>query len=164
MSALSSVVVIAIDIGLIGLIVLRTAAQRAALTTGQQAARWRMLVKGLVIAPPLILLIIAALIVIVWRTEPFARLTHALLVLGLWMSATVLMFQAMAMLRSKQDSPLMSMVGCGLALPLVIYLTPIEHFYNVFESIGYGWPLVAGLILISVTYLALHRSAQVISP
>ena len=147
MNSLLPIVLIVVDIGLIGLIVMRTAAQRAALAAGQQAARWHAIVKGLIVAPPLILLGIATLIVVVWRTEPFARLTHAVLVLGLWMPATVLMFQTVALLRSKHDSPLMSVVGCGLALPLVIYLTPIDHFHTVFDSIGYGWPLVAGLIL-----------------
>ena len=164
MNSLLPVVLIVIDIGLIGLIVLSTAPQRAALAAGPQAARWRMVVKGLVIAPPLILLIIAGLIVFVWRTEPFARLMHAVLVLGLWMPVTVLMFQVVAMLRSKHDSPRLSVAGCGLALPLVIYLTPIDHFHAVFDSIGYGWPLVVGLILIAVTYWALQRSTQVTSP
>jgi hypothetical protein len=164
MNSLLPVVLIIVDIGLLGLTVLSTATQRAALATGQQAARWRMVVKGLVIAPPLNLLIIAALIVFIWRTEPFARLTHAVLVLGLWMPATVLIFQTVTALRSRQFSPLLSAVGCGLAVPLVIYLTPIDHFRAVFDSIGYGWPLVVGLILIAVTYWALQRSAQVTSP
>jgi hypothetical protein len=157
MLALIESFLIVVDAVLIGLIVTRTAAQRAVMATGETASRWRAIVKALLAAPPLVLLVVMVLIALVWQTEPIARLTHAILVLGLWMTATVLMFQVVWARRLKQFSPLMSAVGFGLAMMPVIYLTSLDRFQSVFDPIGYGLPLMVGLGLIAETYRALLR-------
>ena len=69
-----------------------------------QRRRLHRFLRLLIIAPAFILLIIFILIIWAWKTNPYERLVHALLILSLWLPVTWMLFETILTYRANAQS------------------------------------------------------------
>lgn len=111
---------------------------------------------GLVVSIPVIAIIILIFVVLSFATSHFMRLSHAIFVLGLWLSA----FLSFLMLKANGVHRLINVIRiCLTAIP-AIYVTDITHFQHVFSSLTDSYPLLFGLLLITSFYLTIFKIRQ----
>lgn len=89
-----------------------------------------------------------------------ARLGHAVLLLGLWLAAVLLLFALFAYRRLGRPIPASTMVGLLLCLAPIIYLSPVSNFTDLFYPLGYDRAFIIGLALIAMAASALRRLAR----
>lgn len=89
-----------------------------------------------------------------------ARAGHAVLLLGWWLAALLLLFALFAYRRLGRALPVATMAGLLLCLVPVIYLSPLSHFVSLFEPIGYDRAIIIGLALLAMALTALRRLAR----
>ena len=114
--------------------------------------RWITFTRLSMIIPGVVLFVIGLLIGLVWRTEPEARIVHAMVVLSLWMPVTFMMFSMLASRRSKALTLILPSFVYFFAGVPILRLTPIDGFHTVFDPIGYGIPLLMSLGVIGFMY------------
>jgi hypothetical protein len=151
------VIFLVVDVILVSMIFVSQAFRFVAFQSGKMLTRSLSILKGLMIAPLLVIPGITVLIVQVWHSEPIARFTHALLVLGLWMLTTLLMLLVMLASRIKSKEFKMPLVGFLLVMLPTIYFTPINHFFNVFDQNSEWISLLIAVGLIGFNYAQVIR-------
>jgi hypothetical protein len=151
--------IVVMDLILICALVYKDHARVVQLGSDEIRTPSRAVLRILMITPCLVVLIVSGWIAFVWRTDLFARIAHLFLLLGLWMPATWLTLRIVIQLRAKQFKSSLSSVGLLLAAIPVVFLTPIQNFHLIFDSIGFGFPLLVGLGSIIFTYVILFRLA-----
>ncbi len=105
--------------------------------------------------PLLLLLGLFVLVILVWERASFARFSHAVLLLGLWMPATLLAFCSVILIRSRYKRIGLPVTGFVLSIIPIIVFTPLSRFYSIFGSIGYVLPLLIGLACLGYIYVVL---------
>ncbi len=115
--------------------------------------------------PILVIVIIVGIYFAVWRTEPLARFTHMLWVLGFWMSGTVAMFAFIIPVRLKSGLPIPALIIAIVFISLAIFFTPISRFTSAFPNQAIlTLPAVIGALNIVVSWLIVLRFRKKIPP
>jgi hypothetical protein len=122
-----------------------------------QRQRVEKLLRLLIIAPAFILLIIFTLIIWLWKTSPYVRLVHALLILIFWLPVTLTIFETILTFRTNHIVPISPIAVLLLAGIPIVGLTSINHFNSLFHSISLGFPFFIALFGLGAFYFLLFE-------
>ena len=114
--------------------------------------RLRMLLRGLLVSPVLLVVGLGIFFVFVFRDAYLLRLSHGAFVLGLWIVVTIAIFVLALISRLNIRPVVQTLAAPVLAVPLVAYLTPLERFAEIFAPVSPLLPLLVGLGLTSAGY------------
>lgn len=123
----------------------------------QQYYRVLAFLKAVFAFPPVIAVTVFILIFVFWRTLLLARLSHLVLVLGLWMAASLHGVSLLAALLQNRDTSSSALIGLVLSVVPAIYFTPLVHFMDFFPLRVYFLPLTVGGFLILFSYYELYH-------
>jgi hypothetical protein len=146
-----------VDIALLYAIVWRNTYHTLPSISYNQRQRVQRLLRLLIIAPVFILLIILTLIIWVWKTSPYVRLIHALLILSLWLPVTLTIFETILTFRTNHTVPISPVAGLLMAGIPIVGLTSINHFKSLFYSISLGYPFFIALFGLGAFYFFLFE-------
>lgn len=114
--------------------------------------RIRMLTRGLLIGPLLLILGLLGFFIFILRDAYLPRLSHGAFVLGLWMVLTIAFFILALTSRLNIRPVVQTLAAPVLAVPLVAYLTPYERFLEVFAATPPYLPLAVGVLVVALAY------------
>ncbi len=115
--------------------------------------RIRMLTRGLLIGPLLLIVGLLGFFIFILRDAYLPRLSHGALVLGLWMVLTLAFFILALTSRLNIRPVVQTLAAPVLAVPLVAYLTSYERFLEVFAQTPAYLPLAVGVLVVTLGYL-----------
>jgi hypothetical protein len=119
--------------------------------------RIRMLVRGLLVGPILVVIGLAGVLIFVFRDSYLLRLSHGAFVFGLWIILIIAFFALALISRLNIRPDVQTLSAPVLAVPLVAYLTPIERFQDVFSTVSPLLPLIVGLGVVSSGYFLIWQ-------
>lgn len=112
----------------------------------------------LLVAPPAVVLLVVALTYLAGDVVAVqVRIGHAVVLLGWWMAAALLLFAISAYQRLGQRVPVSALLGLLLAAAAIVYLTPISRFSAFFFPLGYDRALIIGVALVAMAGTILSR-------
>lgn len=107
------------------------------------------------LVPAFILLLIVVLIISVWKTSPYNRLVHAVLILSLWLPVTLMLFETLTTYRTNHTPPISPIAGMFMAGIPILGLTSIDHFNVLFQGFNLGLPLFVSVCSLGAFYFLL---------
>jgi len=134
----------------LGLRQLRPAKMKIQLFLGVEHIR--MLTRGMLIGPLLLLAGLLGFYVIMLRDDYLSRIGHSALVFGLWIVLIIAFFVLALISRMDLRPALQTLAAPVLAVPLVAYLTPYERFMEVFANTSLYLPFSIGLLVVLSGY------------
>jgi hypothetical protein len=119
--------------------------------------RIRMLVRGLLVGPILVVVGLGGVFLFVYRDAYLLRLSHGAFVLGLWIILIIAFFLLALISRLNMRPDVQTLAAPVLAVPLVAYLTPIDRFREVFSTVSLLLPLSVGIGVVSAGYFLIWK-------
>ena len=119
--------------------------------------RIRMLLRGLLVGPVLVVMGLGSVFIFVFRDSYLLHLSHGAFVFGLWIILIIAFFVLALISRLNLRPDVQTLAAPVLAVPLVAYLTPIERFQDVFSSVSLLIPLCVGMGVVSAGYFLIWK-------
>ncbi len=105
---------------------------------------------------PVIALLIISVVIYNFHSLYEERISHALLVLSMWMVTTNSIF-IYRNIKSQNCNKATTVALALMSLIVAIYFTPLERYNSLFNSHYYVVPFLLSLSLIVITYINLFR-------
>lgn len=91
------------------------------------------------------------------EVDALARGSHALFLLGWWLTLAILSFAVLTMRRLGLTLPPSAIAGFLVALAFLVYFTPLTNYVTVFRVVSYDRAVIIGLALVAMAYTILRR-------
>lgn len=119
----------------------------------------------LMAAPPLVIVIVALIFTLIVRNDLFLRFTHAIFLLSMWLTATILGLVFLILMSIRSPYLFVAFFAILCAFIPILAFTSISSFQIAFAStgaIGYLLLLIEGVVIIVLCYPMLLRLHQIL--
>lgn len=110
------------------------------------------MLKIIYFAPVIVLCIILILTFTYFKSKGYIRLSHAWLVVNFWIYSVIFYYISIEISKIRNFIILLPAIGMILSALIAIYLTPLQHYENMFNNLNLIIPNLFGMFMIIISY------------
>ncbi|ERI92746.1 hypothetical protein HMPREF1982_02153 [Clostridiales bacterium oral taxon 876 str. F0540] len=115
------------------------------------------MLKIIYFAPAIVLFIILILTFAYFKSKGFIRLSHAWLVVNFWVCSVIFYYMAIETAKLRKLIIFLPIAGMIISAFTAIYLTPLQHYEDVFYNFNLVIPNIFGLIMLITSYYSNYK-------